>query len=689
MSGSSALDRMAQYGDLAIGIGVISILAVMVIPLPSSILDVLLALNIMAALMVLLVTIYTTEPLQFSIFPGLLLILTLFRLSLNVASTRLILSDGFAGDIITAFGTFVVKGNYVVGIVIFLILIAIQFIVITKGAGRIAEVAARFTLDAMPGKQMSIDADLNAGAITDDEARERRKKLSSEAEFYGSMDGASKFVRGDAIAGLIITGINVLGGFMIGVVQHGLSLSEALETYTILTIGDGLVTQIPALIVSTASGIIISRASSDVNLGEDLAQQMLSRPRPLFVTAGALTCLSFVPGLPFLPFIILAGCVTAIGMTVRKDEEVQALAEMEESVEEDGPPPEENLESYLHVDPLELEIGYGLIPLVDSSNEGNLLERITLLRKQAATELGILVPPMRVRDNIELQTNEYVIKIKGEEIARGDTMVDGYLALNPGELADDLEGIPTQDPTYGLPAVWISERQREQAEFAGYTVVESIAVLATHLMETIRNNADKLLGRQEVQTLLDHIRKDHPAVVDNLVPDLLPLGAVQKVLQGLLTEQVPIRDLVTIFETLSDYAVVSKEPDILLEYVRNALGRSITKPFVDESNRLSAIVLDPDLEQQITDAVQEALTSGTNFALPPDIVQGIHEEVTPLLDQMVAEDLPPVIVCSPIVRGYFRRLTLATFPQLTVLSYGELGQTDIQAVGTVSGAYAN
>jgi flagellar biosynthesis protein FlhA len=682
------IKQAARYGDLAIGIGVISILAVMIVPLPSVLLDVLLALNITVALMVLLVTIYTTEPLQFSIFPGLLLILTLFRLALNVASTRLILADGYAGEIILAFGTFVVKGNYLVGVIIFLILFAIQFVVITKGASRIAEVAARFTLDAMPGKQMSIDADLNAGAITDVEARARRKKLSSEAEFYGAMDGASKFVRGDAIAGVLITGINILGGFVVGVAQRGLSLTDALATYTILTIGDGLVSQIPALIISTAAGIIISRASSESNLGEDMAVQLLSRPRPLFVTAGALACLGLLPGLPFVPFALLAVCTGAAGFTVRRDARLRALAEIEEKTKPDKPA-EEAMEEYLHIDPLELEIGYGLIPLVDAAHGGDLLNRITMLRKQAATELGILVPPMRVRDNIELKSNEYVIKIKGEEIARGIAMTGAYLALDPGGVAHEMDGIRTTDPTYGLPAVWISERQKEEAEFAGYTVVEGVAVLATHLMETLRRHASKLLGRQEVQTLIDYIRKHHPAVIEGLVPDTLPLGTVQKVLQGLLDEQVSIRDLVTVFEAMADHAHVSKEPEILMEYVRNAMGQRICRPFISPSGTLSALMLDPALEQQISGAIQDALNNGTHFALPPDVVRHITDELTRHIESMVTQDLQPVVVCSPIVRGYFKRLVRSAFPQLTVLSYGELGQTEIETVGIVGGAYAH
>jgi flagellar biosynthesis protein FlhA len=575
-----------------------------------------------------------------------------------------------------------------VGVVIFLILVAIQFVVITKGAGRIAEVAARFTLDAMPGKQMSIDADLNAGFITEEEARNRRKKLGREAEFYGAMDGASKFVRGDAIAGLLITAINVIGGFVIGVAQRGLSLSESLEVYTILTIGDGLVSQIPALIISTASGIIISRASSEANMGTDMAQQLLSRHRPLYITAGALGCLGLVPGLPFVPFALLAGCAVAAGYTVRREQREQTLAELEEKAAPEKPV-EENMEDYLRVDPLELEIGYGLIPMVDASLGGDLLERITMLRKQAATEMGILVPPMRVRDNMELRSSEYVIKIKGEEVGRGEALVGSYLALNPGGLAYEIEGVKTTDPTYGLPAVWIAESQKEEAEFAGYTVVESVAVIATHLMETLRKHAGKLIGRQEAQKLMDHVKKDYPAVIDGLVPETMSLGTVQKVLQGLLDEQVSIRDIVSIFEALSDYAHVSKDPEILTEYVRNAIGSRICKPFMNASGAIHALMLDPSLEQKITQAIQESMNNGTKFALPPDIVQGIHQELSRHVDTMLSQDMQPVVICSPIVRGYFKRLIRASYPQVTVLSFGELGQTEIEAVGTVSGAYAH
>ncbi|NIR50512.1 flagellar biosynthesis protein FlhA, partial [candidate division KSB1 bacterium] len=567
-------------------------------------LDVLLALNISAGLVLLLVSLYLVNPLEISVFPSLLLILTLFRLGLNIASTRLILGEAYAGKIISAFGSFVVKGNYVVGFIIFLILIIIQFLVIVKGAGRISEVAARFTLDAMPGKQMSIDADLNAGLLTETEARERRLQISREADFYGAMDGASKFVKGDAIAGLIITSVNIVAGLIIGVLQMGMPISEALTTYALLTIGDGLVSQIPALLVSTSAGIVVTRAASEDNLSTDLQEQIFAKPKALFIASGALLMFSLTPGLPTIPFLILASVIAAVAFSLTQQKEAEE--ELEAASEEaELPAPADNIEHYLQVDPLELEIGYNLIPLVDAEQEGDLFERITSMRKQLAVELGIIVPPIRVRDNLQLNPDEYVVKIRGNEITSNEVMMGRLLAMNPGHVEDSVSGVEVVEPAFGLPAIWIDPEQRHEAELAGYTVVETSAVLATHLMELIRKNADKLLGRQEVKQLLDNLKKDYPAVVEELIPDQMGLGAIQKVLQNLLREHIPIRDLVTILETLADYAGMTKNVEVLTEYVRFAMSDTIAKLFQDENEIIHAITLDPKIEQLITNTLQK------------------------------------------------------------------------------------
>jgi len=669
--------------DIFLAGGILIILALMIIPLPPAILDVLLALNISAALVLLLVSIYLVNPLELSVFPSLLLILTLFRLSLNIASTRLILGEAYAGEIIRSFGSFVVKGNYVVGFIIFLILVVIQFVVIVKGSGRIAEVAARFTLDAMPGKQMSIDADLNAGLITEQEAKQRRLQISREADFYGAMDGASKFVKGDAIAGLIITSINLIGGLIIGMVQMKMSLSQALQTYSLLTIGDGLVSQIPALLVSTSAGMVVTRAASDENLGFDLQTQLLGNPKALYIAAGSLTLFGFTPGLPTVPFLILAGIVAltaySASQTLKDEEELAAEAE-----EAQLPAPTENIENYLQVDPLELEIGYNLIALVDPEQGGDLFERITSLRKQIAMELGIIVPPIRVRDNLQLNPDEYLIKIRGNDVARGEIYIGQLLAMNPGSVTENVEGIQVVEPAFGLPAVWISPEKRQEAELAGYTVVEPSAVLATHLMEIIRKNADKLLGRQEVKQLLDNLKKEYPAVVEELVPEQLSVGSVQKVLQNLLRENIPIRDMVTILETLADYAGMTKNVEVLTEYVRFALSDTIAKQYQDENGTIHAIILDPKIEQLITNVLQRQKQQGSNMGLSPAVIQQIHNSVAENAQHALSLGHHPVIVCSPTIRAYFRKLIESHFPDVAVLSFGELpSEIQIESIGKV------
>ncbi len=674
---------LRKNSDILLALGVILILVLLIIPLPAPLLDVLLALNISAGLVLLLVSLYLVNPLEISVFPSLLLILTLFRLGLNIASTRLILGEAYAGKIISAFGSFVVKGNYVVGFIIFLILIIIQFLVIVKGAGRISEVAARFTLDAMPGKQMSIDADLNAGLLTETEARERRLQISREADFYGAMDGASKFVKGDAIAGLIITSVNIVAGLIIGVLQMGMPISEALTTYALLTIGDGLVSQIPALLVSTSAGIVVTRAASEDNLSTDLQEQIFAKPKALFIASGALLMFSLTPGLPTIPFLILASVIAAVAFSLTQQKEAEE--ELEAASEEaELPAPADNIEHYLQVDPLELEIGYNLIPLVDAEQEGDLFERITSMRKQLAVELGIIVPPIRVRDNLQLNPDEYVVKIRGNEITSNEVMMGRLLAMNPGHVEDSVSGVEVVEPAFGLPAIWIDPEQRHEAELAGYTVVETSAVLATHLMELIRKNADKLLGRQEVKQLLDNLKKDYPAVVEELIPDQMGLGAIQKVLQNLLREHIPIRDLVTILETLADYAGMTKNVEVLTEYVRFAMSDTIAKLFQDENEIIHAITLDPKIEQLITNTLQKQKQVTNNLGLSPTVIQQIQQSVAENVENSMAQGYHPVIVCSPTIRAYFRKLIEHVFSDVAVLSFGELpSEVQIESIGRV------
>jgi len=675
----------SKYSDVLLALGLVAILVVMIIPIPPFLLDLMLTLDISIALMVLVVVLYITEPLQLSVFPGLLLMVTLFRLSLNVASTRLILSEAYAGRVIEAFGTFVIGGNYVVGIIIFAILVIINFVVLTKGAQRIAEVAARFTLDKMPGKQMAIDADLNNGLIDERQARARRDKIDREAEFYGAMDGAAKFVRGDAIAAILITFINILGGFIIGVAQRGMPFSDAIRTYTLLTVGDGLVSQIPALVVSTAAGVIITRASSDSHLGVDIQNQLLAKPRALFITSAVLYFFGFTPGLPTFPFVILATLVGILGLGSRR--QIIAAREKAEELEEEKLEADltTSIEEYLQVDPLELEIGYGLIPLVDADQGGDLLGRITEIRKQCALEIGIIVPPIRIRDNIQLKNNEYVIKIRGVEMARGEVMVNHFMALDPGTVIEKVEGIPTVEQVFGLQAIWVTEEQKEKTEMAGYTVVEAPAVLATHLMEILKRHAHEILSRQDTQILVDNVKKENTTLVDELVPNVMTVGAVQKVLQNLLRERIPIRDLVTILEALSDYASHTKDLNTLTEYVRQNLKRTIYSMYKDSEGNVTAITLAPEVEKVIVDILQSSVSKGSPLALPPRFIERITSSLKEQVEKMSSEGLQPLLVCSPTVRQYFKRLVEPVFPNLVVISYGELPQTtEITSYGTVN-----
>lgn len=667
---NSFVAQLAKQRDLIVVFGVIGILALMIIPMPTIIMDVLLSLNICTALIILLVSMYTRESLEFSVFPSLLLTVTLFRLSLNVAVTRLILSNGDAGKVVEVFGTFVTGGNPVVGFIIFIIIILIQFIVITKGAGRIAEVAARFTLDAMPGKQMAIDADLNSGLITEDEARTRRAKIAQEADFYGAMDGASKFVRGDAIAAIIIVIVNIVGGFIIGMVQQGLDWQESLNLYTKLTIGDGLVSQIPALMISTGAGILVSRAASQSNLGEEITSQLFSNPRILTVASLVMFLFAFMPGFRKMPFIALgigAAYLAYLEIQRVKETQAQALAATPAAKPEE----QHRVEDYLKVDPMELEIGYGMIPLVDAKQGGDLLDRITMIRRQLASELGIIMPPIRIRDNIQLKPNEYRVKIRTIEVGRGEFMSGAYLAMDPGTATRKVRGIETVEPAFGLPAIWITDSQKEAAELSGYTVVELPAVLATHLTEIIKRHAYELLSRQDVKGLLDTVKENNATVVEELVPGRMSVGEVHKVLSNLLRERVSIRDLPLILETLADVSGKNKNPEVLTEYVRNALAPQICVGYKDEKNIIPVITMDPNLEGKLESSIQE-VDSGFRLALSPQEASRIVEAVREQIDKAKAKGELPLVLCSPTVRGQFKRLTESSFPDLVVMSYNEI-----------------
>jgi flagellar biosynthesis protein FlhA len=656
----------------------------MIIPLPTMLLDLLLCLNVTMALTIVMVSVYNVEPLDFSVFPSLLLITTLFRLALNVSSTRLILLEGYAGEVILSFGNFVVGGNAIIGFIIFVILIIIQFIVITKGSERVAEVAARFTLDAMPGKQMSIDADLNQGAITDAEASRRREKIQREADFYGAMDGASKFVKGDAIAAIIIIIINIIGGFVIGMVQRNMDVTQALSTYTILTVGEGLVNQIPALLISTATGIIVTRAASDNNLGQDLTGQLLRNERVFFIVAAVLALLAIVPGLPGIPFLVLACIVGGIGYALHKSSaiKVERNVEKEKEKEKEAVKKPENVMSLLQVDPMELEIGYSLIPLVDSGQGGDLLDRIVMIRRQCALEIGLVVPTIRIRDNIQIKPNSYIVKLKGIEVAKGELLLDHFMAMNAGNVFEEISGIETVEPAFGLPALWITEADREQAEMNGYTVVDAVSVLATHITEVIKAHAAEILGRKETQNLLDSVKQNNSILVDDVVPDLLNVGDVQKVLANLLDERVSIRDMVTILETLADYGRLTKDPEVLTEYVRHALARQITHQNL-QNGIIPALTLDPAVESKITSSVQQT-DHGSYVSLDPQSMQGLLKSLNTELPKLTNLGYQPIILTSPAVRLYFRKLIERAVPGIVILSHAEIESTaEIKVLGVV------
>ncbi|CEP82788.1 flagellar biosynthesis protein FlhA [Paraclostridium sordellii] len=674
--------------DILVGFGIIGIILMIIIPLPPFLLDIMLALNIGFSILILLMTIFSTSILELSIFPTILLVTTLFRLGLNISSTRLILGQGYAGSVIESFGSFVVGGNYVVGIIIFLIIIIIQFVVITNGSGRVSEVSARFTLDALPGKQMSIDADLNAGMIDEKTARKRRTELQQEAEFYGSMDGASKFVKGDAIAGIIITTINILAGMVIGVVMLNMDFMESIQTYTRLTIGDGLVSQIPALIISTSAGILVTKVNGEENFSSQLGKQLMSIPKAVLMAGIVLVLLGLLPGLPKLSFFTLGAGAIFVGYTLKKEEKSEqenALLEIEEP-----PTPEESLENaedvstLINVEPIEVEIGYGIIPLADESSGGDLLQRIVSVRRQCAIDMGIIVHPIRIRDNLQLEPNQYTIKIKGVPVTTYELMPNMLLCMNPMGMDIDMEGISTKEPTFGLDALWIEKDKAEEAELYGFTVVDPTTILVTHLLETIKAKSYELMGRQEVKAIIDATRERYSAVVDELIPDLMTLGEVQKIFQNLLKEKVSIKDRVTILETLADNARNTKDLELLTEYVRMAMSRSICFELIDENNSIVVTTLSMEIENLVANSLQRSV-NGTYPAIDPDTTNNIFRGIQNTIESVNFNNNRPILLVSPKIRAPFRKLVEMVFPNLTILSLNEIpSDVQIKSQGVVN-----
>lgn len=673
--------------DVIVSIGVICIIVMMIVPLPEMVLDLLLAFNITISVVIILITMFTTNVLKLSVFPSLLLITTLFRLALNISSTRLILSEAKAGAIIDAFGEFVIGGNYVVGIIIFLILIVINFMVITAGPGRVAEVSARFTLDAMPGKQMSIDADLNSGLIDEREAIKRREDLQAEADIYGAMDGASKFVKGDATAGLIITAINIIGGIIIGVLQKDMSIVDAAQTYVRLTVGDGLVSQIPALLISTAAGILVTTSGSKENLGNTLTKQLTAFPVVSAVASGIMLFLAIVPGMPKTPFLIASAAAGVLSYTLYKEENkklvTETISEEDEIIEAERKEPE-NVMNLINVEPMEVEIGYGLIPLADESTGGDLLQRIASVRRQCAIEMGIVVQPIRIRDNLQLKTNEYVIKIRGTVVVSSELMPSMLLCMDPTGENSDIQGIKTIEPTFGLPAVWINKDQREKAEIKGLTVVDPTTVMVTHLTETIKTHSYELLGRQEVKLIIDNIKEKYSAVVEELIPDLMTIGEIQKILQNLLREKVPIKDIVTILESLADNSRNTRDLELLTEYVRFALARTICNQIVDENKTINVITLSPNIEEIISSNIQKSV-QGSFPTVDPETTTKILTSIRNTVDSVYFYNNQPVILVSPNIRAVFRKLIEMVFPHIMVISLNEVpNDVQINSEGVVS-----
>ena len=675
-----------KKADFGVAIYLLAAVIFFIIPIPSILLDVMLAINISLAMIILFNALFAKEVLDMSFFPTLLLFTTIFRISLNVSSTRLILSTGEPGNVVETFGGFVGGGNLVIGAIVFIVLILIQFIVINKGSERVSEVTARFTLDAMPGKQMAIDADLNTGAITEKEARERRTKIQQESNFFGSMDGATKYVKGDATAGLIITFINLIGGTIMGVMNGGLSAMEALQKYGILTIGDGLVSQVPSLLISLATGILVTKASSEADFGSMLVKQLFGIPKVLYIVGATITFLGIATPLNPVLFCALGIAFLAAGRKIQKDvkvEEIEEETNADETAAEEIRRPE-NVVSLLQVDPIELEFGYGIIPLADVNQGGDLLDRVVMIRRQIALELGTVVPIIRLRDNIQLNPNQYIIKIKGIQVTEGEILFDHYMAMNPGYVEEEITGIPTFEPSFHLPAIWITEGQRERAESLGYTVVDPPSIIATHLTEVIRSHIAELLTRQDVSNLISNIKENNPALVDELTPKLLSIGEIQKVLQNLLQEGISIRDLLTIFENLADHAVTTRDTDVLTEYVRLGLKRAISSKYFPANETTSVVTLDPKVEQEIMGSVKQT-EQGAYLTLDPEKTKNIMESLKQEVAKLENIGKNPIVITSPIVRMYFKKLTEDYFKDLIVVSYNEVeSNVELQSVGMVT-----
>ena len=665
---------MLKIGDIIVSISIIAIIVLIIIPLGAIALDFLLILNLILSIVILLTSLYITEPLQFSVFPSLLLIITLFRLGLNISATRLILSNsGQAGEVINTFGQFVISGNVVVGIIVFLILVAIQFIVITKGSERVAEVAARFTLDAMPGKQMAIDADLNSGLIDEQTAKKRRKDVQRESDFFGAMDGASKFVKGDAIVGIIITIINFIGGIIIGMLQGGMSFGQVVEVYALATVGGGLVVQLPALLVSTATGITVTRNASEDSMGIDIKEQLFGNANILFISGGILLLMVLIPGFPKIPLIILGGLFIALSFSINKNQkkELELIeTEKEKQIAKEKRKPED-VKSLLEIDPIEFEFGYNIIPLVDASQGGDLLDRVTAIRKQCAIELGMIIPVIRLRDNMQLDPDTYIIKIKGNQVAEGEILPEHYLGIKNDDMPDNIDGIETIERAFGLPAKWIHKNHKTKAEMYGYTLIDQSSVIATHLTEVLKRHGHELLTRQQVQNLLDIVKNNQPVLIEEVVPKVVSLGEVQKVLSNLLREGVPIRDLPTILETLGDFGTITKDIEMLTEYVRQSLRRTITNRFLRKDEVVISIALDPELEQLILNNIHKT-KQGSYVTLEPQVMQQILLNLKDAIESLNRTGIEPIVTTSPIVRYHFKRMTEQLVPDLVVLSYSEI-----------------
>ena len=675
-----------KKSDLFVGLYILAAVVFLIISIPSSVLDVLLAFNIAVALTILFMALFSKEPLDMQAFPTILLFTTIFRISLNVSSTKLILGTGDPGNVVRVFGEFVGGNDLVIGVIVFLILILVQFMVINKGTERVAEVTARFTLDAMPGKQMAIDADLNTGAISDKEAIARREKLQQESSFFGAMDGATKYVKGDATAGLVITVINIVGGVIMGVVRGGMSINDALSTYTILTIGDGLVSQIPSLLISLSTGIIITKATKDKDLTEEVVTELFSMPKAFFLVGGALIFLGVVTPLPWYIFVPFGALMIVWGLNQKRKADVRSIEDEADSADEEAAEIRrpENVTSLLQVDPIELEFGYGIIPLADANQGGDLLDRVVMIRRQIAIELGTVVPIIRLRDNIQLNPNQYIIKIKGIQVSEGEILFDHYMAMNPGYVEEEITGIPTFEPSFHLPAIWITEGQRERAESLGYTVVDPPSIIATHLTEVVRTHIAELLTRQDTQNLINNLKENNPTLVEELVPKLMSVGEIQKVLQNLLEEGISIRDLLTIFETLADHAATTRDPDILTEYARQSLKRAISNKYFPSNETTSVVTLDPAVEQEIMGAVKQT-EQGAYLTLAPDRTQRIVNSVKEEVEKLENMGKSPIVITSPIVRIYFKKLINDYVKDLTVVSYNEIeSNVELQSVGMVT-----